>query len=107
MSLARFGFLHSSEGQSPRAVGNNLRLTTPRSTKLRRPWRLALWHPKLRAQPRSQLFRWHQQLCKRVQIPAVSNPVTVTAEARASLLSRRVLPVCAAAARLCARSAKT
>jgi transposase len=31
----------------------------------------------------SQLFRWRQQLCERVQIPAVFNPVTVTAEAGA------------------------
>jgi len=28
----------------------------------------------------SQLFRWRQQLCERVQIPAVFNPVAVTAE---------------------------
>ncbi len=28
----------------------------------------------------SQLFRWRQQLCERAQIPAVFNPVTVTAE---------------------------
>jgi transposase len=32
----------------------------------------------------SQLFRWRQQLCERAQIPAVFNPVTVTAEAGAS-----------------------
>ena len=31
----------------------------------------------------SQLFRWRQQLCERVQIPAVFNPVAVTAEAGA------------------------
>ena len=28
----------------------------------------------------SQLFRWRQQLCERVQIPAVFNPVAVIAE---------------------------
>jgi len=28
----------------------------------------------------SQLFRWRQQLCERVQIPAVFNPVAITAE---------------------------
>ncbi len=28
----------------------------------------------------SQLFRWRQQLCERAQIPAVFNPVTITAE---------------------------
>jgi len=32
----------------------------------------------------SQLFRWRQQLCKRAQIPAVFNPVTVTTEAGTS-----------------------
>jgi transposase len=31
----------------------------------------------------SQLFRWRQQLCERVQIPTVFNPVAVTAEAGA------------------------
>jgi transposase len=31
----------------------------------------------------SQLFRWRQQLCERVQIPAVFNPVAVTPEAGA------------------------
>ncbi len=31
----------------------------------------------------SQLFRWRQQLCERVQIPAVFNPVAVTAETEA------------------------
>jgi transposase len=34
----------------------------------------------------SQLFRWRQQLCERAQIPAVFNPVTVTAEMGASSL---------------------
>ncbi len=28
----------------------------------------------------SQLFRWRQQLCERAQIPAVFNPVAVSAE---------------------------
>jgi transposase len=28
----------------------------------------------------SQLFRWRQQLCEPVQIPAVFNPVAITAE---------------------------
>jgi transposase len=28
----------------------------------------------------SQLFRWRQQLCERMQIPAVFNPVAVTPE---------------------------
>ena len=31
----------------------------------------------------SQLFRWRQQLCERVQIPTVFDPVAVTAEAGA------------------------
>jgi transposase len=31
----------------------------------------------------SQLFRWRQQLCERVQIPAVFDPVAITAEAGA------------------------
>jgi len=31
----------------------------------------------------SQLFRWRQQLCERVQIPAVFNPVRVAPEATA------------------------
>ena len=34
--------------------------------------------------PSSQLFRWHQQLCERTQIPAVFNPVTVAPEATAA-----------------------
>jgi transposase len=29
----------------------------------------------------SQLFRWRQQLCERVQIPAAFNPVAIAAEA--------------------------
>ena len=28
----------------------------------------------------SQLFRWRQQLCERVQIPAAFNPVAIAAE---------------------------
>jgi transposase len=32
----------------------------------------------------SQLFRWRQQLCERAQIPAVFNPVTITADAGAT-----------------------
>jgi transposase len=28
----------------------------------------------------SQLFRWRQQLCERVQIPATFNPVAIAAE---------------------------
>jgi len=32
----------------------------------------------------SQLFRWRQQLCERVQIPTVFNPVAVTAETGAA-----------------------
>ncbi len=31
----------------------------------------------------SQLFRWRQQLCERAQIPAVFNPVAITADAAA------------------------
>jgi transposase len=36
----------------------------------------------------SQLFRWRQQLCERAQIPAVFNPVTITADAGAPLPER-------------------
>ena len=35
----------------------------------------------------SQLFRWRQQLCERAQIPAVFNPVAVTAETGAVSLA--------------------
>jgi transposase len=31
----------------------------------------------------SQLFRWRQQLCERVQVPAAFNPIAITAEAEA------------------------
>ena len=30
----------------------------------------------------SQLFRWRQQLCERVQVPAAFNPVAITAARR-------------------------
>ena len=33
----------------------------------------------------SQLFRWRQQLCERVQVPATFNPVTIAAEPAPSL----------------------
>jgi transposase len=33
----------------------------------------------------SQLFRWRQQLCERVQVPAAFNPVTIAADPAPSL----------------------
>ena len=32
----------------------------------------------------SQLFRWRQQLCERVQVPAAFNPVAITPEPEAA-----------------------
>jgi transposase len=38
----------------------------------------------------SQLFRWRQQLCERVQVPAAFNPVTIAAE---PVLASPAIPV--------------